>query len=473
MKGKKAVGSRAGAARSQKVWSGRFSEAPSPELEAFTESVSVDKRLFRHDIMGSIAHCRMLARQGILTAREAGRIERALREIERELGLGRLPLAARHEDIHMNIEHLLAEKVGPVAGKLHTARSRNDQVALDMRLFLREELAAIRQALTALMETILERAAGSVDTVLPGYTHLQRAQPVRLAHHLLAYFEMFLRDRQRLDQLAERVAVMPLGAGALAGTGFPIDPRSVASELGFARVFSNSMDAVSDRDFAIETCFVASVLMMHLSRWAEELVLWSSHEFGFVELADAYCTGSSMMPQKKNPDVLELIRGKTARVYGDLMALLALMKALPLTYNRDMQEDKEPLFHAVDTARESVIIFGKVLQTARFREERMRAAVEEGFLDATDAADYLARKGMPFRDAHRAVGKAVALCQKKGIRLQDLSSDEWKKVAGRLGPEVRAMLAASSPADRRSSPGGTSRESVLSQIERARALLDG
>ncbi len=455
----------------EKAWSGRFSEQPSSELETFTESLSVDRRLYRYDIMGSIAHCRMLAARGILSRDEARRIERALKQIERDIGQGRSTLTARYEDIHMNIEHLLAERVGALAGKLHTARSRNDQVVLDLRLFLREELVSIRMALTNLLETILERASQTVDIVLPGYTHLQRAQPVRLAHHLLAYFEMFARDRERLDQVAERVAVLPLGAGALAGTGFPIDPQLVAAELSFPRVFSNSMDAVSDRDFVIETCCAASLIMMHLSRWAEELIIWASHEFGFVELSDAYCTGSSMMPQKKNPDVLELIRGKTARVYGDLVALLVLMKALPLTYNRDMQEDKEPLFHAVDTVKSSLSIFSQVVRTLTFREDRMKAAVHEGFLEATDVADYLAAKGMPFRDAHRVVGKAVALCHKRGIGLRDLSSEEWTRLAGPYGSGLPSVVASCVGVEGRTSPGGPSRESVLRQIAHARSRL--
>jgi len=457
--------------RSNKAWSGRFSDPTFRDVETFTESISVDKRLYTHDIMGSIAHCRMLARQRILTVKEARQIEQALREIEKEIREGRLTLSVQFEDIHMNIEHRLMEKLGKTGGKLHTARSRNDQVSLDTRLYLIEELGRIRESLTGILEVILDRAIESLDILVPGYTHLQRAQPVRLAHHLLAYFEMFLRDRERLVQLLERVSVMPLGAGALAGTSFSIDPSYVATNLRFSRVFANSMDAVSDRDFVIECSFVASLIMMHLSRWAEELIIWATEEFGFVELPDSYCTGSSMMPQKKNPDVLELIRGKTARVYGDVMALLSLMKALPLTYNRDMQEDKEPLFHAVDTARDSLEIFQMIIRAVRFHSDRMRESIERGFLNATDLADYLVRKGVPFRDAHGIAGKAVAACLDKGKRLEELSMDEWRKLSSKIGPDITTVLQPETLIDARTSPGGTSRKNILREIQRARVRL--
>ncbi len=437
-------------------------------VERFTESVSFDQRLYREDILGSIAHVRMLARQEILAAKDAKRIEKGLREIAGEIEAGRFRFSSKREDVHMNIEARLIEKIGDVGGKLHTGRSRNDQVALDVRLYLREVIDEIRGQLLRLQEVVLERAEETVDVLLPGYTHLQKAQPVRLAHHLLAYYQMFSRDGERLSQLRERVDVMPLGAGAIAGSGYPVDPGFVAELLGFSRVAPNSMDAVSDRDFAVEFCSAASLILLHLSRWSEELILWSSEAFGFIELADAYCTGSSMMPQKKNPDVLELIRGKAGSVYGDLQALLVLMKGLPLTYQRDMQEDKVPLFHAVDTVRGCVSVFAALLETVRFQADRMQREAEQGFLNATDLADYLVRKGMPFRQAHGVAGRAVRYCLDKDKRLEDLTRPEWRALAPEVDPGVQRILGLQQVVEARNIPGGTARSQVRKQLRQAR-----
>ena len=452
----------------KKAWSGRFRQKTAPEVERFTESVSFDQRLYRQDILGSVAHARMLAHQGILSRRDATKIEKGLKEIAREIEAGRFLFSLQHEDIHMNIEARLIEKIGAVGGKLHTARSRNDQVALDMRLYLRESIDQVRGQLLRLLEVALDRAEENLEVLLPGYTHLQKAQPVRLAHHLMAYVQMFSRDEQRLCQVRERVDVMPLGAGALAGSGYPVDPSFVASLLGFARVAPNSMDAVSDRDFAIDFTFAASMILLHLSRWSEELILWSSEAFGFVELADAYCTGSSMMPQKKNPDVLELIRGKAGSLYGDLQSLLVLMKGLPLTYQRDMQEDKGPLFHAVDTVKACLSVFSPLLESIRFRADHMREEAERGFLNATDLADYLVRKGVPFRRAHGIAGKAVRYCLDKGKRLEDLNVSEWKTLAPEVEPSVQRSLRLEQVVEARNVPGGTARRQVRKQIRQAR-----
>ena len=456
----------------KKAWSGRFRQKTAPEVERFTESVSFDQRLYRQDILGSIAHVRMLAHQGILSRRDATRIEKGLKEIAREIETGRFLFSSRHEDIHMNVEARLIEKIGAVGGKLHTARSRNDQVALDLRLYLRENIDQVRGQLLRLLEVVVDRAEENLEVLLPGYTHLQKAQPVRLGHHLMAYFQMFSRDEQRLCQVRERVDVMPLGAGALAGSGYPVDPSFVASLLGFSRVASNSMDAVSDRDFAIEFSFTASMILLHLSRWSEELILWSSEAFGFVELADAYCTGSSMMPQKKNPDVLELIRGKTGSLYGDLQSLLVLMKGLPLTYQRDMQEDKVPVFHAVDSVKACLSVFSPLLESIRFRADRMREEAEQGFLNATDLADYLVRKGVPFRKAHGIAGKAVRYCLDKEKGLEDLSVSEWKALAPEVEPSVRRTLRLEQVVEARNVPGGTARRQVRKQIRQSRGEVE-
>ncbi|MFQ5893584.1 MAG: argininosuccinate lyase, partial [Nitrospinota bacterium] len=386
-----------------KLWAGRFEEEMAREVEEFTASVNFDRRLYREDIDGSIAHARMLAHRGIIAQGEAEAIVRELETIREEIGQGDFEWKLEHEDVHMNIEAALIERLGEVGAKLHTGRSRNDQVALDMRLYVKRAAGDLVEAAVNLQKALLDPAERYLDAVMPGYTHLQRAQPVLLAHHLLAYFEMLERDKGRLSDCARRADVSPLGAGALAGSTLPLDPGFVAQELGFAETFRNSMDAVSDRDFVVEFLSACAILMMHLSRLAEEIVLWSSAEFGFVELSDAYATGSSMMPQKKNPDVAELVRAKTGRAYGHLVAMLTVLKGLPLSYNRDLQEDKEGLFDAVDTALACLKVMAGMLRTLKVNEARMRGAVEEGFLLATDLAEYLVRKGMPFREAHRVV----------------------------------------------------------------------
>jgi argininosuccinate lyase len=461
-----------GAGLPGKAWSGRFREETAPEVERFTESVSYDRRLCRQDILGSIAHVRMLAHRKILPAADARRIEKGLREIAREVDQGRFRFSSKREDVHMNVEAALTEKIGEAGARLHTGRSRNDQVALDMRLYLREAVDEVREGLLRLQDVLLDRAQETLEVVLPGYTHLQKAQPVRLAHHLLAYYQMFSRDEQRLLQVRERVDVMPLGAGAIAGSGHPVDPAFVARLLGFSALAANSMDAVSDRDFAIEFCFASSMILLHLSRWSEELILWSSEAFGFVELSDAYCTGSSMMPQKKNPDVLELIRGKTGGVYGDLVSLLVLMKGLPLTYQRDMQEDKVPLFHAADAVKACLSVFALLLGSVCFQTDRMRNEAERGFLNATDLADELARKGVPFRRAHAVAGRAVRYCLDQGKRLEDLTGREWEDLAPEAGPGIRRVLSIERVVEARNVPGGTARAQVRKQLRRARAEVE-
>ncbi len=438
-----------------KPWAGRFTGATSALAEEFTQSISYDWRLYPYDIAGSIVHATMLGRQRIISKKEAYAITRGLEAVRRELDEGKFRFRKELEDIHMNIESRLTEKIGSAGGKLHTARSRNDQVALDLRMYLRDEIADIHDLLRSLQRVLVGIADRHQDAVMPGYTHLQRAQPVLFGHHLLAYVEMFGRDRDRLEDCFGRVNVLPLGAGALAGTVLPIDRRFVAQKLGFDGVCENSIDAVSDRDFAVEFVAAASQIMMHLSRLSEELVLWSSAEFGFVTLSDAFTTGSSIMPQKKNPDVAELTRGKTGRVYGSLMALLTIMKGLPLAYNRDMQEDKEQVFDAADTVSRSLAIFAEMLSEMEVHPERMRRAAEDGFITATDLADYLVRKGMPFRKAHEVVGRAVLLATDRGCGLGDLPLGEYQSLSPLIGNDVYGALSLGSSVGRRTSQGGT------------------
>lgn len=410
-----------------KLWGGRFAKNNDTLMEDFHSSITFDKRLYREDIEGSLAHSKMLAKQGIINEAEGAAIAAALKEILSEIEGGAAQFDIAAEDIHMNVETMLIAKIGDTGKKLHTARSRNDQVALDARLYLRKETDDIIALIKELEETLLTLAATHKETVMPGYTHLQKAQPITFAHHLLAYFEMFLRDLGRLKDSKKRLNIMPLGSGALAGTVFPLDRESVAADLGFDAVTANSMDGVSDRDFIIEFLSAASMMMMHLSRFSEEIILWSSGEFAFVTLDDAYSTGSSIMPQKKNPDAAELVRGKTGRVYGDLMALLTVMKGLPLAYNKDMQEDKEALFDAVDTVKGCLMVFKPMLATLTINKETMRADAEGGFINATDAADYLAEHGVPFREAHGVVGSLVLHCEREKKALKDLRIDEWKR----------------------------------------------
>src|SRR5512143_3773956 len=439
----------------RKPWGGRFTEATNRLVEEFTASIPYDWRLYPYDITGSRAHAAMLAKTGIITKKEAVRIIRGLDDILREITDGSFPFSVELEDIHMNIENRLIKKIGPVGGKLHTARSRNDQVALDIRMYLRDEIAGIHDQLRTVQKALVQLAEKNRGVALPGYTHLQRAQPVLLGHHLLAYYEMFERDRGRLEDCFSRVNVMPLGAGALAGTVLPIDRDFVAKQLAFSGLCENSMDAVSDRDFAIEFVAACAQIMMHLSRLSEELVIWSSSEFGFITISDAFTTGSSIMPQKKNPDVAELTRGKTGRVYGNLMALLTLMKGLPLAYNRDMQEDKEPIFSAAETVTLSLSVFIEMLKGISIHKETMRKAAEDGFITATDLADYLVRKGMPFRKAHEVVGRAVLRATELGCGLVDMPIGEYTKLSSLIHEDVYDALSVEASVKRRTSYGGT------------------
>ena len=454
-------------AKTTKAWSGRFAAAADPRMEAFTSSLAVDRRLAAYDVRGSRAHCRMLVKQKIIARAEGEKILKGLQAVERELSRGDFPFLASDEDIHMAVERRLTEKIGPVGGKLHTARSRNDQVLLDVRLFLRDEIGALGKLVARLQKRLARLAKRHRTVVLPGYTHLQRAQPVLLAHHLLAYHAMFGRDAERLAECGARVNVLPLGAGALAGTTLPIDRAYVARLLGFARVSENSLDTVADRDFVAEFLSVAAILGMHLSRLAEELVLWSSSEFGFVELPDAFATGSSMMPQKKNPDVPEIIRGKTGRLYGNLFALLTVLKGLPLTYNRDLQEDKEPLFDSVDTLRGVLSVLEPMLGALRFRPERLAAAARGGFMLATDVADYLVEKQVPFRRAHEVVGAVVQWCVAEGRELHQLTLEEWRRFSPAFEADLLPRLTPEAAVARRTSYGGTSSENVARQLRAA------
>jgi argininosuccinate lyase len=456
---------------SEKLWAGRFTQPTDAFVEEFTASINFDQRLYRYDIQGSTAHARMLARQGIISETEMLSIVDGLANILGEIERGEFSFSVAREDIHMNIEARLIELIGPVGGKLHTARSRNDQVALDVRLYLRDELDAIDTGLLRLKNALLDQAEQNLDVIMPGFTHLQTAQPVLFAHHLLAYFEMFCRDAERLRDLRKRVNILPLGAGALAGTTFPIDREWVAAQLDFDGVTRNSLDSVSDRDFAIEFCSAASLLMMHLSRFSEELILWSSAEFNFIELADAFCTGSSIMPQKKNPDVPELVRGKSGRVYGNLVSLLTLMKALPLAYNKDMQEDKEPLFDTIDTVRGSLKVFAEMIAGMQVHAANMRQAAGRGFSTATDVADYLVRKGLPFRQAHEVVGKTVRYCVENGKDIPELGLDEFQQFSARIEADIYDFVTLDASVNSRKATGGTAREAVEREIARARRSL--
>jgi argininosuccinate lyase len=453
-------------------WGGRFSESADAGAQAFTASLPFDRRLWRVDIQGSEAWARALAVAGILSEPELGTILAGLDAVRAEFEAGTFPFRIELEDIHMNIERRLIETVGPVGGKLHTGRSRNDQIALDMRLWLRAEIDAIRPALRAVQAALLEQAERHRDCPMPGYTHLQRAQPILLAHHLLAYFFMLERDRERYDDARRRLNVLPLGAGALAGTAMPVDRHALARELGFGAPSPNSLDAVSDRDFALEFLGASAILAMHTSRLGEEVVLWASAEFGFVELPDAYATGSSIMPQKKNPDIAELIRGKTGRVYGDLVRLLTVMKGLPLAYHSDMQEDKEAFFDAADTVRACLGILAPFLRALRFRPERLRALAGAGYSTATDLADYLVRKGLPFRLAHEVVGKAVALALGRRIGLHELPLEELRALSPLFEPDFREAVSVEASLAARGVYGGTAPKAVEQELGEARALLE-
>jgi len=448
----------------KKPWGGRFSEPTDSRVEEFTSSLHFDRRLYPYDIEGSIAHCRMLAAQGIVSSEEAEAIIAGLQDILKDMEAGTFPFSSDLEDIHMAIESSLIGRIGQVGGKLHTARSRNDQISLDMRLYLRDEVNTVLDLVAGLQAVLVRVAGREIDTILPGYTHLQKAQPVLLAHYLLAYWEMLDRDAGRLRECRERINVMPLGSAALAGTGFPIDRKLVAELLDFPKVSKNSMDAVSDRDFVAEFIFDASLLMMHMSRFCEDLILWSGEEFGFVALSDAFTTGSSIMPQKKNPDVAELIRGKTGRVYGDLTAILTVMKGLPMTYDRDLQEDKEPLFDAVDTVTASLAVLADMTETLTFNRAAMLKAAAGGFSTATDVADYLVMKGIPFREAHGIVGRLVGYCIEKQKDMSALTIEEirlfWKDADG----DIYACMDVAGSIGARNIIGGTAREAVLKRI---------
>ena len=456
---------------SQYTWAGRFSEPMSDLVKRYTASVDFDKRMWRQDIRGSLAHARMLAKQAIISAQDLADIERGMAQVKDEIESGRFEWLLDLEDVHLNIEKRLTTLVGDAGKRLHTGRSRNDQVATDIRLYLRDAIDDILTLIQQFQTNLLDLAEREAATPLPGFTHLQVAQPVTFGHHLLAYFEMSRRDAERFADVRRRTNRLPLGAAALAGTTYPIDREFVAAELGFDGVCENSLDAVSDRDFAIEFCAACALLMMHFSRMSEELVLWMNPRFGFVKIADRFCTGSSIMPQKKNPDVPELARGKTGRVYGHLTALLTLMKGQPLAYNKDNQEDKEPLFDAVDTVTDTLRIFADMISGISARPENMRDALRQGFATATDLADYLTRKGLPFRDAHEAVGLAVRRAEELGVDLPQLPLAELQKFSPLVADDIFAVLTVEGSLASRNHIGGTSPDQVRAAIARARSRL--
>ena len=447
------------------LWAGRFTESLDEAALAFSRSLGVDGQLYREDIAGSIAHAEMLGACGILESDDVRLIIEGLREIEREIARDGFDEAAADEDVHMAIERRLIEKIGPAGGRLHTARSRNDQVALDERLYVRSAIDGIVAGIDELQRAFVTKAEEYVDVVMPGYTHMQRAQPVLLAHHLLAYVAMLDRDRERMTDARRRMNLSPLGAAALAGTSFPIDRESVAGALGFDGVVANSLDAVSDRDYLIELAAASSIVMMHLSRLGEELVLWSTSEFGFVEMSDAYSTGSSIMPQKKNPDMAELVRAKAGRVFGALVSLLTVMKGTPLAYNRDMQEDKTPMFDVVVTTTSSLAVCAGMIAKCTFNQERMADQADGGFSTATELADYLVRRGVPFRDAHAVAGSIVRGCIERGIRLSDLSLEELRQYSRAFGGDVHEILAAQTSIAAKRSTGSTAPAEVANQLD--------
>ncbi len=454
-----------------KLWGGRFSKDTAKLAEDFNASISVDSRLYLQDIKGSKAHAVMLGKCGIIGIEEAAEIVNALEEIGRELESGGVELSNDSEDIHMNIEKLLIEKIGETGKKLHTARSRNDQVALDLRMYLREEIYGILDLFAGLEALLLDKAEQNIGVIIPGYTHMQKAQPVTLGHHFMAYFEMFRRDMDRFADCVKRIDVMPLGSCALAGTTYPIDRKMVAETLDFSDVSRNSIDAVSDRDFAIEFISCCTFGMMHLSRFCEELVLWSTQEFGYIEMDDGYSTGSSIMPQKKNPDIAELIRGKTGRVYGDLICLLTVMKALPLSYNKDLQEDKEAVFDAGDTLKSCISVFTPMLESMNVNKDRIEENLKGGFLNATDLADYLVLKGVAFRDAHAIAGKLVSFCIAGNKELLELSLEDFKGFSSRIEQDIFEFLKLEICLSRRNTAGGPSRERVKEAVENGRAFI--
>ena len=455
----------------EKLWGGRFEASLDKQTEEFGASIKFEQRLAPFDLKGSLAHVKMLGETGIITAEEATTIANGLIKVEEKLMKGQIEFKIENEDIHMNMETYLHDEIGPLAGKLHTARSRNDQVATDMHLYLKSVLSDLLKALRTLRETIVNLSVNHVDTLLPGYTHLQHAQPISFAHHLMAYYQMFTRDFERFEFNVKHTDMNPLGAAALAGTTFPIDRELTTNLLQFEKAYANSMDAVSDRDFILEFLSNSSLLMMHLSRLCEELLLWSSHEFNFVSLSDNYSTGSSIMPQKKNPDMAELIRGKSGRVYGNLMSLLTVMKGLPLTYNKDLQEDKEGMFDSADTILTSLSVMDGMLSTMTVNRVNMEKATEQDFSNATELADYLAAKGLPFREAHELVGQLVLTCIKKGIYLQEVSLKDYQALSQLIEEDVYEILQSRTAVSRRNSLGGTGFESIKKQIEQAKKEL--
>lgn len=448
-----------------KLWGGRFTKSTDSFTDHFHSSISFDQRMYKEDITGSIAHAAMLGKQGVISKEDSELLQKTLKELLQDIEDGKVEFDEKAEDIHMNVETLLIERIGDVGKRLHTGRSRNDQVALDIRMYNKEQIIDIKKLLLELIEALNNIAEANINTIMPGYTHLQRAQPVTLAHHVLAYCEMFKRDIDRLDDTYRRTNVMPLGSGALAGTTYPLDRQAVCDALGFESITKDSMDGVSDRDFCIDLLSSLSVIMMHLSRFCEEIILWSSHEFKFVELDDAYSTGSSIMPQKKNPDMAELIRGKTGRVYGHLMGMLTMMKGLPLAYNKDMQEDKEAVFDAVDTVKMCLPVFTNMIKTAVFNKNNMYNAAKGGFTNATDAADWLVKNGVPFRDAHAILGQLVLYCINNNKGLEDLSLDEFRAISPVFDETVYDAISVEKCVEARNIPGGPSPEYIKKLIE--------
>ncbi|KAF1298486.1 argininosuccinate lyase [Enterococcus sp. JM4C] len=451
-----------------KLWGGRFDGKNEAWIDAFGASIPFDQKLAKQDITGSLAHVKMLAHTGIITEEEAQQIIAGLKAVEKKLAAGQLTFAIENEDVHLNIEKYLHEEIGPVAGKLHTARSRNDQVATDMHLYLKEIVQEVVEKITLFRQVLVHKAEENIETIMPGYTHLQHAQPISFGHHMMAYYGMLTRDQERFTESLKRVDISPLGSAALAGTTFPIDRQFVAEELGFSSVYENSLDGVSDRDFILEFLSNSSILMMHLSRFCEELILWCSHEFQFIELTDTFSTGSSIMPQKKNPDMAELIRGKTGRVYGDLFGLLTVMKGLPLAYNKDLQEDKEGMFDTAHTILTSLDIMAGMVETMKLNTQRMEESTEKDFSNATELADYLATKGIPFRQAHEIVGKLVLSCTQKGIYLQDVPLADYKAITPLIEEDIYHTLASKTAIQRRHSFGGTGFDQVAAAIKRAK-----
>ncbi len=455
-----------------KLWGGRFQKSTENIVDDFNSSIRFDQRIYKQDILGSIAHAKMLGKCNIIPTKESELIQETLLQILSDIEEGKVDFLIDAEDIHMNIEKILIERIGDVGKKLHTGRSRNDQVALDIRMYIKEEIHIISSLLAELEKALLSLSEKHLDTIMPGYTHLQKAQPITFAHHMMAYFQMFKRDIERLSDAYKRTNIMPLGSGALAGTTYDFDRAMVARELGFDEITQNSLDGVSDRDFAVELLSCISIIMMHLSRFCEELIVWSTHEFSFVEMDDAYSTGSSIMPQKKNPDVAELIRGKTGRVYGDLMALLTTMKSLPLAYNKDMQEDKEAIFDAIDTVKLCLPVFTKMLSTMTVNKAAMYKGAQGGFANATDVADYMVKKGLPFREAHEVVGKMVFYCIKNNKSIDALTIEEFKDCSILFEQDIYEAISLQKCVNDRKLPGGPAKSTVLDAINNGKVFLN-